>query len=80
MILAGEIGLIDGTVFLSPFVEFEKAVLIWHIWYTTENRVTWRCQPLYDNETWASGPYLWDLAISVFLPAVGSSSYYRQSV
>jgi hypothetical protein len=40
MILAGEVGLIDRTVRVSPFVEFEKTVLIWYVWYTAENRIT----------------------------------------
>jgi hypothetical protein len=40
MILTGEVGLIDGTELFSPFVEFEKTVLIWYVWYTAENRIT----------------------------------------
>jgi hypothetical protein len=40
MVLAGEVGLIDGTELFSPLVEFEETVLIWYVWYTAENRVT----------------------------------------
>jgi hypothetical protein len=40
MNLAGKVGLIDGTELFSPFVEFEKTVLIWYVWYTAENGVT----------------------------------------
>lgn len=42
MILTSKVGLIDATVLLSPLVEFEEAVFIWHVWYTAEYRVTWR--------------------------------------
>ena len=37
VVLTSEIGLVDGTILLSPFVELEKTVLIWHVWYTADN-------------------------------------------
>ena len=40
MVLACEIGLIDGTELLSPLMEFEKTVLVWHVWHTAEYGIT----------------------------------------
>lgn len=40
MVLASEICLIDRTKFLSPFVELEKTVFVWHVWYTAENWIS----------------------------------------
>lgn len=38
MVLASEVGLVDGTILLSPLVEFEKTILVWHVWYAANDR------------------------------------------
>ena len=55
MILTSKVGLIDATVLLSPLVKFEEAVFIWHVWYTAEDRITWRISA---NEPKASHRHL----------------------
>ena len=39
MVLASEICLIDRTKFLSPFMELEETVFVWHVGYTAENGI-----------------------------------------
>lgn len=37
MVLPSEVRLVDGTILLPPFVELEKTVFVWHVWYAADD-------------------------------------------
>lgn len=43
MVLASQIALVDWSVLLTPFVEFQPAILIWYFVYASDDRQAYDC-------------------------------------
>jgi hypothetical protein len=39
MVGSSQVALVDGTILLAPVRELYETVLLWYVWYRTDDRV-----------------------------------------